>query len=143
MEMKNLQQLALLTELLFQREAEQIRPLIAQEQGCRRRLAQLDEAAAEADRHYAADPRLRASGAEIAWKSWEAGTRSRLNVELARAVALRRHATERLQRAFGRDQAMQALLQTTRQRALHDRARRLEAQLSETELLKTPRREPP
>lgn len=143
MEMKDLRQLATLTELVFLKEAEQIRPLIAQEQGCRRRLAQLDKSASEADRHYAADPRLRASGAEIAWKSWEAGTRSRLNVELARVVALRRHATERVQRAFGRDQSMQALLQTTRQKALRDHARRQEAQLSEAALLRPPRRNAP
>lgn len=87
---------------------------LAKEDRLRRNLEQLVK-----DRHRKSPPAGHldpafAAGADVRWHQWVDARRTVINTELARVLALKSESQRSLQRAFGKDQALDTLLRNQR-----------------------------
>ncbi|SEW41299.1 hypothetical protein SAMN04488515_2810 [Cognatiyoonia koreensis] len=71
---------------------------------------QLHDLARQRDTPVSVESAAERAGATVRWQHWVDRRREEINTELARVLALRDAARARLQRAFGKDQAMQELV---------------------------------
>ncbi len=61
---------------------------------------------------------IRALGADLLWHKWQADQRAQLNMDLARVLARKSAAVQKVGRAFGRKHAVDTLLQADRAAAI-------------------------
>lgn len=99
--------------------------IVGREDGLRRNLAQLtaQKRARFDNQSYDADTALR-GGADIRWHRWVDQRRATINAELAQVLAQKAECRRKMQSAFGRDQAMQALQTQAKASAKQLRQRR-------------------
>ncbi len=113
--------LSTVTEAVYQREYQKLRPLLQQEARLLQQLTRLDAQLAEVKSGSAQADGYRVTGADLLWHGWESATRRHLNSELARLRSQKILAMENLRAAFGRKQAVAEL-----SRRQQDRKRRAE-----------------
>lgn len=116
---EGLGRVAVATRAVYLRETARIRDILADETALRGRLARLDAAVIRSRQDLSVDTTMRCLGADILWQGWEARTRRQLNIELAQVRARKLAALDQVRRAFGRQQAVQAMLdaQTAQRKA--------------------------
>ena len=121
MERTRIAALSGVTEAVYQREHQKLKPLLEQEARVMRRLAQLDAQTLEVRQQTQQSSDYRVSGGDVVWHTWESITRRDLNIELARIRAQKLAALDAVRQAFGRMQAVEELV---RNAAASDRKRR-------------------
>jgi hypothetical protein len=131
MKTEKLAQLAQVTEALYLREYEKIRPILAREAELRRDLTRLNGLAEEARRQEADAFAMRTVGADLLWQGWVTRTRRQLNIELATVMARKIEAMRRVRKAFGRRQAVAATAGTAADQRRDAARKRFEAALLE------------
>lgn len=98
------------TGLILQKARADLATLQQKAGGLRRNLADLGAQRADwAQVARPADDPALIAGADLRWQQWADQRRAAINNELAQVMAQIALAQQRLQRAFGRDQAAQAL----------------------------------
>lgn len=105
-----LAELGQLTEAAFLAEQAKLAKLTRQEAELRAQLAHLLEdraAAARVDRPVG--EAALSAGADVRWHQWIAGRQTRLNNELLHVMTLKRYQLDKVRKAHGRAQAMDAL----------------------------------
>ena len=105
-----LAQLGQLTEAAFLAEQSKLAKLTRQEADLRAQLAHLLEdraAAARADRPVG--EAALSAGADVRWHQWIAVRQTRLNNELLHVLTLKRYQIDKVRKAHGRAQALDAL----------------------------------
>ena len=120
---KRMTDLLTVTEAVYQREHQKLRPLLQKEAEILKQLARLDGQLIEVKEDSTRSEGYRVSGADLLWHGWEATTRRQLNAELARIRAQKLSAMDDLRRAFGRKQAVSQLstrLQNRKRRASNE-----------------------
>lgn len=106
-----LNDLANLTDALYQAELSKMREVNAREASLRHDLAELESlqrsnmALPQADLHT-----VRQIGADVLWEGWVSRTRADLNMQLAQVMAQKARMTTQLRRAFGKQIAAAELL---------------------------------
>lgn len=115
-----------ITDAVYQKEYQQLRPLLLQEAQLTRQLAHLNDQVAEMRTQADATPGYQITGGDVVWHMWEAETRQNLNMQLARLRSQKLAALDNLRHAFGKKQAVANLAQqerdTIRKRALKRKA---------------------
>ena len=109
------------TDALYLREHAKVREILQEEASVRRRLRQLDDQAAAARAGGAEMAQMRAIGADVQWQAWQERTRRALNMELARVLARKAAAMDKVRLAYGRKAAVAELSKVEAEKA---RARR-------------------
>ncbi|KIC46295.1 hypothetical protein RA28_00285 [Ruegeria sp. ANG-S4] len=98
--------LSAVSEAIFQKENQRLRPLLQAEARILQQLARLDNQLAEARTDSSESEGYRVTGTDVLWHRWESTTRRQLNLELARLRAQKMDAMKDLRTAFGRKQAV-------------------------------------
>lgn len=110
MKRDRLKQLETVTEAVFRKEFHDLAPILQKEADLTGQLAKLDEQNLEA-RHAAQGVRgYSTTGTDVLWLGWSSATRRQLNTELARVRSQKLAALDQVRGAFGRQQAVAALL---------------------------------
>jgi len=107
-----LNQMATVTEAMFQREYSAIKSILKEEADLRRALLQLKEQSIEARTVSSNSHAMQSTGADFLWQSWVARNRRQLNIELAQTMARKIEAMQHVRKAFGRNEAVKSLVQT-------------------------------
>ncbi|MEW2919470.1 hypothetical protein AB1A64_20555 [Ruegeria sp. ANG10] len=110
------------TEAVFQKEYNALRPLLEAEARVQQQLARLDAQVRQSRQDSAAAEGYLVTGTDVLWNGWESATRRQLNMELARIRAQKLSAMDALRRAFGRKQAVTNL--SAAQKEAHEHAQR-------------------
>lgn len=110
-------------EARYLAERRRLAPILQEERRLREALAHIDS---HAQRAPGNDPIMRQVGADFFWETWVARTRRNLNTELAQVVAKRLTMTDQLRTAFGRNEAVSALLVAARRDRARTRARQIQ-----------------
>ncbi|WP_170351890.1 hypothetical protein [Ruegeria atlantica] len=108
------------TEAVFQKEYNALRPLLEAEARAQHQLARLDAQVRQSRQDSTAAEGYRVTGTDVLWNGWESATRRQLNMELARIRAQKLSAMDALRSAFGRKQAVTNL--SDAQKKAHKRA---------------------
>lgn len=106
-----LQDLAALTDAIYQAELQKMAALNTQEAAIRSRIADLETL--RRDNQSLPSGQLnsvRQIGADVLWQGWVSRTRESLNIELAQILAQKEHLKFELQRAFGKQMAAKEML---------------------------------
>ena len=122
-----LAQLGRLTEAAFLAEQAKLAKLTRQESDLRAQLAHLLEdraAAARADRPVG--EAALSAGADVRWHQWIAVRQTRLNNELLHVLTLKRYQIDKVRKAHGRAQALDALTLRAKADAARKTASRLD-----------------
>ena len=122
-----LAQLRRLTEAAFLAEQAKLAKLTRQEADLRAQLARLLEdraAAARADRPVG--EAALSAGADVRWHQWIAVRQTRLNNELLHVLTLKRYQLDKVRKAHGRAQALDALTLRAKADAARKTASRLD-----------------
>lgn len=99
--------------------------LLRRGEDLRRNLTQLtDRKATFARAQKRLDDPAIVAGADIRWHHWVDQRRATINTELAQVLAQKENARAKLRKAFGRDQATNALLRGISQKVQQDMRRR-------------------
>lgn len=98
------------TEALYMREFQKIRSILEEETTLRQKLAQLDTQIADNQTAIRNDHTMKTVGADMLWQGWVTRTRRNLNTELAQVMARKLVAMDGVRQAFGRQQAVEKLL---------------------------------
>ncbi|WP_254445054.1 hypothetical protein [Ruegeria atlantica] len=106
MKQRELSELGKIAEATFQKEYNDLRPLIEAEARVQQQLIRLDAQAKQSRQDSASAEGYRVTGTDVLWNGWEAATRRQLNMDLARLRAQKLSAIEALRTAFGRKQAL-------------------------------------
>ena len=106
MKQASFSELEKITEAAFQKEYNALRPLLEAEARVQQQLARLDMQVSEARENSASTDGYLVTGTDILWNGWEASSRRRLNLELARLRAQKLSAMQNLRTAFGRKEAV-------------------------------------
>ncbi|CAD0186566.1 hypothetical protein RUESEDTHA_03475 [Ruegeria sp. THAF57] len=106
MKRNDLSGLIQITEAVFQREYQTLRPVLDAEARVQKQLARLDDQVQQTRKTATRSDGYQATGADVVWNSWEATTRRDLNIELARIRSQKLSAMEALREAFGRKRAI-------------------------------------
>lgn len=126
---KPLEDLAELTDALYQAELAKVRELAQHENALRRDLQELEthrvQSLALPDAHLHG---VRQIGADMLWQAWVGRTKAQLNIQLAQVLVQKAALTKALRRAFGRQSAAAGLLSEARHahRASHEKSRNLQ-----------------
>ncbi len=115
----HLSDLKTVSEAIFQKEYQNLQPLLMAEARIVQQLAQLDAQVTQVSTDAASSSGYRVSGTDMLWHRWEAATRSQLNMELARLRAQKLAAMDNLRLAFGRTQAVASLSRKMQSKTRH------------------------
>ncbi|NVO56822.1 hypothetical protein HW561_13595 [Rhodobacteraceae bacterium B1Z28] len=100
------------TEAVFQRRFQTLRPVLEAEARIQQQLVKLDAQAHKARQDSSDADGYKITGTDVLWNGWESATRRQLNMELARLRAQKLAALAALRTAFGRKQAVENLSTT-------------------------------
>jgi hypothetical protein len=110
-DLKRMRALKLLTQTQLAGVQSQFASLSTKENRLRNNLAQLvKEKRQTAERSDHGDV-ARAAGADIRWHKWVDARRAIINTELAQVLGQKLECQQKLRRAFGKDQALDAIIQ--------------------------------
>ncbi|WP_299082280.1 hypothetical protein [uncultured Ruegeria sp.] len=109
MKYSKLSDLRSVTEAVFQKQFQTLRPLLEAEATIQRQLASLGAQVSQARRDGPQAEGYTITGAEMLWQGWESSTRRQLNLDLARLRAQQREQLNALKAAFGRKEAVSSL----------------------------------
>lgn len=109
--MSDLQSLSRLTGLALSLRQQEMQTLAAKEAQTRKLLATLDDNRRRTQHLDAKDTVRRQLGSDILWQAWLDQKQRNLNISLAQTLAQKEPVIHRLRQAFGRDRAVQGLLQ--------------------------------
>ncbi len=124
-----LPELAKATHAMYLREHNKVKGILKEEAALRQRLAQLDEHERVARETGSTVGSMRAIGADILWQAWEERTRRALNMELARVMARKLVAMDRVRAAFGRKSAVANLSRAEKEKRRFRERKKFEASL--------------
>ncbi len=97
------------TEAVFQKEYDALRPLLEAEARVQNQLTRLNAQVRQARQEGSSAEGYCVTGTDVLWNGWESATRRQRNMELARLRAQKLSALEALRGAFGRKQAVAIL----------------------------------
>lgn len=99
---RQIQELATLTQMVFEAKSAEVRTLAKRQQDLLDRLAALRSEEEAAQISFQEDLQLRMSGADIAWQSWLGRQKAAINAEMARVRAEKERELAKLRHSFGR-----------------------------------------
>ena len=114
MRLDQIDQMSEVMRALYDREFRSIGAILAEESTLRGKLTQLDSQIAENQNVTNNSHALNAVGAQILWQSWTSRTRRQLNSELAQVMAKKLMAIDRVRIAFGRQRAVEMMMESKR-----------------------------
>jgi hypothetical protein len=113
-------------------ELQKIQPILQKEAELRASLAKLEQNSLGSEVAEDADFAMRAVGADFLWRGWITRTRTQLNIELAQTLARKMDATTSLAKSFGRQHALELIIQKQEARERGNRRKAQEAIASES-----------
>lgn len=121
MKRKQLTDLEKVTDAVFQREYQSLRPVLEAEARVQHQLARLDAQVQQSRQEIELAEGYQVTGTDVLWNGWESATRRRLNIQLSGLRAQKLAALESLRIAFGRKQAVAKLAEksSSARRASH------------------------
>lgn len=90
------------TQLLYQREMQSFRSLVAQEAELRIKLTKLDKQLRASQTGNDNCQSMRSIGADVIWQSWVGRQKADLNMQLARVLAIKEQRIAQVRLAFGK-----------------------------------------
>lgn len=123
--MTTLEHLLSVSQASYDSQRQTFAKILAEESHLRSELARLkklEQSAAATDQSLTP---LRAVGADILWQSWLTRSRTNLNIQLARTLAIKAHEQSKVRQAFGKVVALQQLILETQHQDRKLRAQRL------------------
>lgn len=120
-----LNDLAELTDAIYQAELQKMAVLNNKEAIVRRKIADLETLRHDNQSLPAGQLTVvRQIGADVLWQGWVGRTRESLNIELAQILAQKEHLKAELQRAFGKQLAAKEMVATASKQAHQERDKR-------------------
>ena len=99
--------------------------IIAEETTLRRELQRVDQMDLEARIAVQSDIGMRAIGSDVIWQSWVGRTKTQLNLELARVLAIKEQHLAAVRKAYGKVMVVEALI--TQENAVEKKAQQKRA----------------
>jgi hypothetical protein len=118
-----LARMADVTKAIYMTEFQKVQGLLEEEARLRKDLARLRAQSVQGRETLQTDPSMQAVGADLLWQSWLNRTQRQLNMDLARVMARKLTAMDRVRRAFGKQSAVRSMLET-RDRERREKARK-------------------
>lgn len=118
-----LARMADVTKAIYMTEFQKVQGLLEEEARLRKDLARLRAQSEQGRETLQTDPSMQAVGADLLWQSWLNRTQRQLNMDLARVMARKLTAMDRVRRAFGKQSAVRSMLET-RDRERREKARK-------------------
>ncbi|WP_254055652.1 hypothetical protein [Ruegeria sp. EL01] len=112
MRYSKLSNLKSVTEAVFQKQFQTLRPVLEAEANIQQQLVRLDTQVKQARQDGSKAEGYRVTGTDMLWHGWESATRRQLNLDLARLRAQKREQLDALKAAFGRKEAIARLSST-------------------------------
>ncbi len=97
------------TEAAFQKEYQNLKPVLEEEARIKQQLSRLDGQVQKSRVDAGQTKGYQVTGTDVLWSGWESRTRRQLNMELARVTAQKLASMDALRLAFGRQQAVERL----------------------------------
>lgn len=124
MRLDRIDQMSAVMNALYDKEFRAISAILVQESELRGKLNQLDEQISLNRKACNNSHMLHAVGTQVLWQGWTTRTRHQLNTELARIMATKLTALDRVRVAFGRQRAVEMMQSTARREIRKRRARK-------------------
>lgn len=129
MRQSKLGQMLNVTEAAYLGEFQKVKDILATEASVRQRLAQLDKQITDNQRSTVNEHSMKTVGADILWQGWVSRTRRELNIELAQVMARKLVAMDGVRHAFGRQKAVENLIEQDKKNQKRAAENRLQARL--------------
>ncbi len=129
MKREKLDDLRKATQVRYLEEHAKIAKILTKESSITNALRRLDEQKQMGAKIASGDEAMKAIGADLLWNTWQHSTRQRLNMELAQVRAQKLELMSRVRLAFGRDQAIQKLVEQKKQESSDQKSKRNEARI--------------
>lgn len=123
--MTPLEQLLSVSQAGYDKQKRSFAKILAEENRLRSELSRLKELGQASTATDLSLIPLQSVGADILWQSWLTRTRSDLNMQLARTLAIKAHEQANVRQAFGKVVALRQLVLDARNRDRKLRAQRL------------------
>ena len=129
MKLDKIDQMSEVMRALYDREFRLIAGILSEESALRAKLNQLDMQITANQDVKTNSHALNAVGAQIVWQAWTSRTKRQLNGELAQVMAKKLVAMDRVRVAFGRQRAVEMMMETKRKDLRKRRAKQRENNL--------------
>ncbi len=119
-------------------DAARLADVLAEERRIRMALSALDDATHNAkDVHISETVELRRLGGDVAWQIWAGRRRKDLQIQLARVLARKGAEQQRLRKSFGRQSALEQVLEKSKQSQFRESLSRQPQMTTDLALLKS------
>ena len=123
--LRQLHQMQHLVQAAYDQQQQNFGKIIAEETTLRRELQRVDQMDLEARIAVQSDIGMRAIGSDVIWQSWVGRTKTQLNLELARVLAIKEQHLAAVRKAYGKVMVVEALI--TQENAVEKKAQQKRA----------------
>lgn len=109
-EISQLRQLIVITQAQYDHQRQIFAKVLNEETRMREELQRLSDLDKAAGRTQDQIRGMRAIGADLLWRGWLSRSRTELNMQLARVLAIKEHEQEKVRQAFGKVVALEELI---------------------------------
>ncbi|KIN65928.1 hypothetical protein Z945_975 [Sulfitobacter noctilucae] len=120
-----LEELLAVSQLRYDHQRQAFEKILGKESRLRVELARLDEMGRSTAQEAEAVDSMRAIGADLLWQGWLGRSRTKLNMQLARILAIKEFEQRKVKRAFGKVIALEEVIREQKKIKRADTARRM------------------
>jgi hypothetical protein len=117
----DLEQLLIVSKAQYDHQRQVFAKVVAEESQLRKELLRLKGLDQVADEDPVSVSSMRVIGADLLWHGWLSRSKSALNMQLARVLAIKAHEQDKVRKAFGKVVALQELIKSEK-KSRHKRA---------------------
>lgn len=106
----DLKELLMISSTRYDHQRQVFAKIVEQEKHLRQEIARLDTLGQSMHEDEETLSGMRVIGADLLWQGWLSRSKSELNMQLARILAIKAHEQEKVRQAFGKVVALQELI---------------------------------
>lgn len=106
----DLQKLQMATQIAYQQRQHRFQTVLAEELRLRQEIQRLDGLDQQAREQFLHNQNMRAIGADVLWLGWVGRSKTAVNLELARVLAVKEHHLSEVRKAYGKRLVAEQLL---------------------------------
>lgn len=108
--LSDLQKLQMATKVAYQQRQQSFQKVVAEEARLRQELQRLTGLDQQAREQFSHNQNMRAIGADVLWLGWVGRSKTAVNIELARVLAVKEHHLSEVRKAYGKRLVAEQLL---------------------------------
>ncbi|MBM1321049.1 hypothetical protein JQT77_01230 [Sulfitobacter mediterraneus] len=108
--MADLQKLQMATRIAYQQRQHRFQTVLAEEARLRQEIQRLDGLDQQVREQFLQNQNMRAIGADVLWLGWVGRSKTAVNMELSRVLAVKEHHLSEVRKAYGKRLVAEQLL---------------------------------